>query len=124
MFRLDLRQHPRSHRNDAIDWSATIAKARAGVQAGEALAAAFDQLSQTVSTFVQQTQAQASQLLAQIETVRTAAQAQAQTYDDIDTDILEDDVPDELVDLAINMNNGDYESELDDLAEPLENMVG
>jgi replication-associated recombination protein RarA len=126
MFRLNLRQRRApSLRDDSIDWNTVIDRARTAVQTGKELESAFDQLAQAVNSFVEQTKADARQLLNQVEALRASAQAQNEAFDDIETDMYgEDDVPDELNDLYSEINNGDYDSELDDLDNALTDIAG
>ncbi|ADJ24769.1 hypothetical protein Hden_2974 [Hyphomicrobium denitrificans ATCC 51888] len=125
MFRLDLRA-PRApaRRDDATDWNIAIARAQTAVSSGAQLEAAFDQLEQDVKSFVEQTKAQSAQLLQAIQTVRSSAAAQAQLYEQVESDYYEDDAPQQLADLYNEANSGDYDSDLDDLAEALENLTG
>lgn len=125
MFRLDLRA-PRApaRRDDATDWNIAIARAQTAVSSGAQLEAAFDQLEQDVRSLVEQTKSQAAQLLQVVQSVRAAAAAQAAIYEQVESDYYEDDAPQQLADLYNEANSGDYDSELDDLAEVLENLTG
>lgn len=125
MFRLDLRT-PRvpARRDEGTDWNVAIARAQTAVSSGAQLEAAFDQLEQDVKSLVEQTKAQAAQLLQVVQTVRAAAAAQAEIYEQVESDYYEDDAPEQLVELYNEANSGDYDSELDDLVDALESLAG
>lgn len=126
MFRLDLRsRRAPARREDDVDWNAILADVQAALQSGSVVDEAFSQIEQAVNAFVEDTRAKATQLLSQIATVRSLAQEQASKYDDIDVEIFgADDVPAQVQDVFNDVSNGDYDSELDDLAAPLENILG